>query len=143
MPKYTVSARPVAAKRRSCRNITPHHRARLGITRIFFFGGVVGVIPPIAFRPLVQSVGVGYHSLNGRYLYIHTHVQSRSYVEPVVRKFGRQNSQRFYWLVVDDGSTDETEALIKRFSLASPFRVVYVKQENGASSGPTTRGRTL
>ena len=42
-----------------------------------------------------------------------------------------QNSQRFYWLVVDDGSTDETEALIKRFSLASPFRVVYVKQENG------------
>lgn len=43
----------------------------------------------------------------------------------------QQSSQQFYWLIVDDGSTDDTESLVSQFSETSPFRIEYVKQKNG------------
>ncbi len=42
----------------------------------------------------------------------------------------RQSSKRFNWLIIDDGSTDNTEQLIQTFD--SPyFEIKYVKKENG------------
>src|SRR5690606_37404069 len=38
--------------------------------------------------------------------------------------------ENFEWLIVDDGSTDETEKLINRFREKSKFKIIYVKQEN-------------
>lgn len=41
-----------------------------------------------------------------------------------------QTVQDFEWLVIDDGSTDETEAVMTFLASRSPFPVRYVKQEN-------------
>lgn len=42
-----------------------------------------------------------------------------------------QTNKDFTWLVVDDGSTDDTEALILGYQQDAPFQVDYVKKENG------------
>lgn len=43
----------------------------------------------------------------------------------------RQTVSNFNWLIVDDGSTDETEELIERFMEVSFFPITYIKQQNG------------
>ncbi len=43
----------------------------------------------------------------------------------------RQASMDFEWLVVDDGSTDETAALVDGFATRAPFAVRRVFQSNG------------
>ncbi|WP_225748876.1 glycosyltransferase family 2 protein [Paraeggerthella sp. Marseille-Q4926] len=63
---------------------------------------------------------------------IFTPTYNRAYMlEALFESLKAQTSQRFYWLIVDDGSTDETRSLVERFSSESSFRVVYVKRENG------------
>ena len=37
----------------------------------------------------------------------------------------------FNWLIVDDGSTDNTEELVSSFMEQAPFRITYIKQPNG------------
>lgn len=46
----------------------------------------------------------------------------------------QQTDQRFEWLVIDDGSTDETEELIKRYKLENRIHIEYVKKENGGKA---------
>jgi len=41
-----------------------------------------------------------------------------------------QNTHSFIWMIVDDGSTDGTQELIKKFQSSSPFTIKYVRQEN-------------
>ena len=44
----------------------------------------------------------------------------------------RQSSKNFNWLIIDDGSTDNTEQLIKTFG--SPyFEIKYVKKMAGST----------
>jgi glycosyltransferase involved in cell wall biosynthesis len=43
----------------------------------------------------------------------------------------KQTFKNFEWVVVDDGSSDGTDALIKEFSQTASFSIVYVWQENG------------
>jgi glycosyltransferase involved in cell wall biosynthesis len=48
--------------------------------------------------------------------------------------FGRLQGQTlfdFEWIIVDDGSDDETESLVKSFYDNAKFNVKYVKKENG------------
>jgi glycosyltransferase involved in cell wall biosynthesis len=42
----------------------------------------------------------------------------------------RQTSRDFRWLVVDDGSSDDTETLVKHWQATSNFTVEYVFQQN-------------
>ena len=42
-----------------------------------------------------------------------------------------QTKYSFEWLVIDDGSTDETEQLITDYQVFCPFNIRYYKKENG------------
>jgi len=42
-----------------------------------------------------------------------------------------QIDQNFFWLVIDDGSTDETENLINEWINDSKITIQYIKKENG------------
>lgn len=43
----------------------------------------------------------------------------------------KQTSKDFEWVVVDDGSTDSTEELVKSFVEENKIKIKYIKQENG------------
>ncbi len=43
----------------------------------------------------------------------------------------RQNSRDFEWLIIDDGSQDDTQAVAEGFAKAASFPVRYHKKENG------------
>lgn len=46
----------------------------------------------------------------------------------------RQDCDNFCWLIVDDGSSDNTEELVGGFIENSPFPIRYVKQANGGKA---------
>ena len=53
----------------------------------------------------------------------------------------RQSFKDFEWLVVDDGSTDNTEELIRGFVAEKPFfEINYIKTENGGKHRAINRG---
>lgn len=52
----------------------------------------------------------------------------------------RQTDQDFEWLVVDDGSTDETEGLIQHYCQTGAVRVIYIRQENAGKHTALNRG---
>ena len=48
----------------------------------------------------------------------------------------KQTSKNFIWLVVDDGSTDDTESWVNKWSAqTSDFTISYIKQENQGMHG--------
>ncbi|MEG0527605.1 MAG: glycosyltransferase family A protein, partial [Longicatena sp.] len=42
-----------------------------------------------------------------------------------------QSSRNFLWLIVDDGSTDNTEKVVHEFKKEALFSIVFLKKENG------------
>ncbi len=52
-------------------------------------------------------------------------------LERLYRSLLGQTVKDFCWLVVDDGSGDGTEALVKRWSEENKIKICYQKQENG------------
>ena len=48
----------------------------------------------------------------------------------VYKSLLKQSFQSFEWIVIDDGSTDKTEALIQKYKEEAPFSIKYYKQEN-------------
>ncbi|MBQ8352007.1 MAG: glycosyltransferase family 2 protein [Clostridia bacterium] len=51
-------------------------------------------------------------------------------LRPLYESLKAQTTDDFCWLVVDDGSTDDTEALIASFVTEGGVDITYVKQEN-------------
>lgn len=43
----------------------------------------------------------------------------------------QQNNTNFIWLIVDDGSTDNTKILVDSWKKAAPFSIKYLYKENG------------
>lgn len=66
-------------------------------------------------------------------LTVFTPTYNRAYIlENLYRSLQRQTCTDFEWLVVDDGSTDETETLIQNWMAEeNPFPIRYYKKENG------------
>lgn len=64
---------------------------------------------------------------------IFTPTYNRAYIiENLYRSLQRQTNKDFEWLIVDDGSTDNTEAVIKRWQHeCTDFPIRYYKKENG------------
>lgn len=52
----------------------------------------------------------------------------------------RQNASNFNWLIVDDGSTDDTEDLVNNLIQESSFPITYIKQENGGKQRAHNKG---
>ena len=55
----------------------------------------------------------------------------------------RQSFRDFEWLVVDDGSTDNTEALFEQLIAKSDFPIHYFKKENGGKHTAINSGLEL
>lgn len=65
-------------------------------------------------------------------LCIFTPTYNRSYcLAGLFNSLAKQTMTCFNWLIVDDGSTDNTEELVSSFMDQAPFRITYIKKPNG------------
>lgn len=73
---------------------------------------------------------------------VFTPAYNRGYIiEKLYRSLQRQIFTDFEWLIVDDGSKDDTEEKVRQFqSEQSPFLIRYVKTENGGKHRAINRG---
>lgn len=71
-----------------------------------------------------------------------TPTYNRAYIlDNLYRSIQRQTCREFEWLVVDDGSSDGTEALFEKWMAeGNDFPIRYVKQENGGKCRAINRG---
>lgn len=76
---------------------------------------------------------------------VFTPTYNRAYIiETLYRSLQRQSYTDFEWLIVDDGSSDDTEELFARWSEEeNPFPIRYYKQENGGKCRAINRGLEL
>ncbi|MDE6624635.1 MAG: glycosyltransferase family 2 protein [Alistipes sp.] len=63
---------------------------------------------------------------------IFTPTYNRAYILPeLYESLCRQTYRNFEWVVIDDGSSDETSALFEKWIDNSDFPIVYQRQQNG------------
>ena len=76
---------------------------------------------------------------------VFTPTYNRAYIlEALYRSLQRQTFQNFEWLIVDDGSSDGTGELIRKWqSEENPFPIRYVVQENGGKCRAINHGLEL
>ena len=76
---------------------------------------------------------------------VFTPTYNRAYIiEDLYRSLQRQTYRDFEWLVVDDGSADNTKELFERWQQEyNPFPIRYVRQENGGKCRAINRGLEL
>lgn len=48
----------------------------------------------------------------------------------VFESLKKQSFKDFEWLIIDDGSSDNTESIIDQYKKSSPFPITYIKREN-------------
>ena len=66
-----------------------------------------------------------------RLITIFTPTYNRAYTLPkLYESLKTQTNQNFDWVIVDDGSTDDTEVLIKSFIDEEIIKITYVRQKN-------------
>ena len=65
----------------------------------------------------------------------------RQLIDNLYQSLLAQSNKSFEWLVVDDGSTDDSEEYFsKLLSKPQPFTIRYIKQENGGKHRAINRG---
>jgi len=52
-------------------------------------------------------------------------------LEQVYLSLEKQMNNEFEWLIIDDGSKDDTEKVVSRLIKESPMNIRYYKKENG------------
>ena len=72
---------------------------------------------------------------------VFTPTYNRAYLlERLYQSLCNQTFKDFEWLIVDDGSTDKTEAIVKAFIKENRIPINYIKQENGGKHRAINRG---
>ena len=75
---------------------------------------------------------------------VFTPTYNRAYILPqLYESLKRQTSQDFCWLIVDDGSTDNTKELVESWISESIIPIRYFYQENGGKNRAHNYGVTL
>lgn len=75
---------------------------------------------------------------------VFTPTYNRAYIiEELYNSLLSQNYKDFEWLIVDDGSTDQTEELISNFITEGFITIRYFKQENGGKHRAINKGVAL
>lgn len=70
-----------------------------------------------------------------------TPTYNRASLLPVLyQSLERQTFHDFEWLIIDDGSTDNTKATVERFQNNSSFTIRYIRQENGGKHRAINQG---
>ena len=74
-------------------------------------------------------------------LTIFTPTYNRAHMLPqLFESLVNQSNRDFVWLIVDDGSTDNTRQLVEKFRETTPFKIVYVFQENAGKHAAHNTG---
>lgn len=72
---------------------------------------------------------------------VFTPTYNRAYIiSKLYESLCRQTSKGFEWLIVDDGSTDNTESLIKSYILENKITIRYFRQKNGGKHRAINKG---
>lgn len=72
---------------------------------------------------------------------VFTPTYNRAYrIEELYKSLLLQTCNDFEWLIVDDGSTDNTEELISKFIREEKIDIKYIKQANGGKHRAVNRG---
>ena len=75
---------------------------------------------------------------------VFTPTYNRGYIiEKLYNSLVSQNYNEFEWLIVDDGSTDQTQELISNFITKGFIDIRYFKQENGGKHRAINKGVKL
>ena len=61
-------------------------------------------------------------------------------IHRVFESLMKQTFKDFEWLIVDDGSSDNTKEIIEQFKKEAPFSIRYIYQENGGKHRAFNRG---
>ena len=70
--------------------------------------------------------------MDGKKLTVFTPTYNRENLLPrLYESLKRQSIKDFVWLVVDDGSTDNTRSLIEGFISENAIEIEYIYRENG------------
>lgn len=79
--------------------------------------------------------------MNNNLITVFTPTFNRAYtLETLYKSLVLQNNKNFEWLIVDDGSTDNTENLIKEIKKTAPFSIRYLKTTNGGKHRAINKG---
>ncbi len=54
-----------------------------------------------------------------------------------------QSDKRFLWMIIDDGSEDDTEAIVDQWIAEKKLRIKYIKKENGGKTSALNAGFAL
>ncbi len=73
---------------------------------------------------------------------VFTPTYNRGYIiENLYRSLQRQTYKNFEWVVIDDGSSDNTEELFRKWTMEeNDFKITYQKTENGGKHRAINRG---
>ena len=72
---------------------------------------------------------------------VFTSTYNRAYIiERLFISLKSQTYKDFEWIIVNDGSTDNTDALIKRWIQCAPFEIKFINTANGGKHRAINKG---